>query len=179
MARVPLRETDELPAEYRYLFEENDLGVLNLFRALGNNPRLLQAYMRWGTALWRESGLDTRAVELVILAVAGALDADYEWHQHVAAGRDAGLTEGDLAALRDGSFDNLAPADRVLARYAVEVVDGQVRGETSRAMAEQFDVGTVVGVTLLASHYLLTDRVVTALAIEPEGPFVGWSLDDA
>lgn len=176
MAHVPLLDPEDLPEEYRYLFEENELGVLNLFRALGNNPPLLQSYMRWGTALWRESGLDEREVELVILAVAGFLEADYEWHQHVGAGREAGLTGSELAAVRDGSFDGLDARDRALAAYAVGCVRGTVAEGVRRSMAERFDDRTVVGVTLLATHCLLTARVVEALGIEPKGEFVGWGV---
>lgn len=178
MARVPLRDTVELPEEYRYLFEENELGVLNLFRALGNNPPLLQSYMRWGTALWRETGIDTRWVELVILAVASDLGSAYEWHQHAKAGLEAGLSEAELGAVRRGEFDALDPTDRILVEYAVACVNGTVGEAAHQALQDRFDARTVVGVTLLACHYLLTARVIDALQLEPEGEFVGWTLDD-
>ena len=177
MARVPLRDIDDLPEEYRYLFAENDLGVLNLFRVLGHNPPLLQSYMRWGTALWREAGLDDRGVELVILAVAGRLGSGYEWHQHAEAGREAGLSPAELEAIRDGRFDALAGADGTLAEYAVACVEGTTGDDLVAAVIETFDTWTAVGVALLAGHYLLTARVVNTLGVEPEEPLVGWALD--
>lgn len=179
MARVPLLETDDLPEEYRYLFEANELGVLDLFRALGNNPPALQSYMRWGSTLWREAGIDERRVELVILTVASQLDAEYEWHQHAEAGLDSGLSSDDLESIRTGAFEQMAETDAVLARFAVACIEGTVADELFGAVEDRFGSRTAVGVTLLAAHYLLTARVIQALDLEPEGGFVGWGLEDA
>jgi len=179
MARVPLLETDDLPEDYRYLFEDNELGVLNLFRALGNNPPVLQSYMRWGSTLWQEAGIDDRRVELVILTVASHLDAQYEWHQHAEAGLDAGLSPTELQSIHRAAFDELEEMDAVLARLAVACVDGTVDDALFNAVADRFDTWTAVGVTLLAAHYLLTARVIQAFDLKPEDGFVGWGLENA
>lgn len=178
MARVPSVDTADLPEEYRYLFEENELGTLDLFRALGNNPPILQSYMRWGTTLWRECGLDEREVELVILAVACELDAAYEWHQHVPIGVDAGIATDDLRALRDGDFDRLDDGDALLVEYATAVVRGTVEDTIHDRLRDRFDDETITGVVMLATHYLATARALDALGVEPEGEFVGWDLEN-
>ncbi|MFC7229025.1 carboxymuconolactone decarboxylase family protein [Salinirubellus salinus] len=179
MARVPYLESEDLPDEYASLLEDNSLGPLHIFRAFANDPPVLQSYMRWGSTLWREAGLDRRAVELVVLTVASELDAVYEWHQHVPLGLEFGLTETEILTVRAGEFDAFDADDEALACYARAVVTGEVDDATYAAFAERewVDDRTVVGVTLLAGQYLMTARALEALAVEPEGEFVGWDLE--
>ena len=101
------------------------------------------------------------------------------WHQHAEAGLDSGLSSDDLESIRAGAFEQMAETDAVLARFAVACIDGTVDDELFGAVEDRFDSRTAVGVTLLAAHYLLTARVIRALDLEPEGEFVGWSLEDA
>jgi 4-carboxymuconolactone decarboxylase len=63
MARVPYREREELPEEYRYLYDNLARGsgrVGNLFRALAHSPRLLLQFMRLGNDLRTRTRLDPR-----------------------------------------------------------------------------------------------------------------------
>ena len=173
--RVPLLEQADLPEAYRYLFDDDVLGELNLFRAMGHAPRAMQAYMRYGTALWHVGDLTTRERELAILAVARTLRAPYEWHQHVELGRAAGLTDAELAALArvdDGPFDEREGA---IVGYASAVATGAVTGPLFEATRAVLDVETVVGLTMLAGHYLATARFLDALSVPTEGEFVGWT----
>jgi len=38
-----------------------------------------------------------------------------------------------------------------------------------------YDVGTVVGIAMLVSHYVATARTLDAVDVEPETAFVGWT----
>ena len=58
MARTPLLEQSELPDDYQYLLGEEAMGEINLLRAMANNPDVLGSYMRYGTTLWGDGGLD-------------------------------------------------------------------------------------------------------------------------
>ena len=51
MPAVPYVDRADLPEAYRYLYEDNENGELNVYRALGNNPPVLQSLMRWGTTV--------------------------------------------------------------------------------------------------------------------------------
>lgn len=177
MARIPYADPSDLPEEYRYLLTETGIGDSPLIRTLANNPVVLQSYMRWGTTLWQDAGISGRQTELVILAVASELDAAFEWHSHVPPGLEAGLTEGEIRAVRNGDFERLDDTDKLLVRYAVAVArDGAVDEEVYNQLAAAFDEETVVGVTLLAGHYVMTARAIAALEIEVEGEFIGWDL---
>lgn len=173
-ARVPLLDREDLPEDYRYLFDEDVLGELNLFRAMGHVPRAMQAYMRFGTALWNAGDLSTRERELAILAVARSCRSRYEWHQHVDIGQAAGISVEELRHLaRDD--DTLFPErEQAIVRYAEAVANGTVTGPLFEAAEEVTDTETVVGLTLLAGHYLLTARFLDALSVATEESFAGW-----
>lgn len=179
MARVPLVEPAELDADYSRLLTENSLGPISLFRALANNPEIMDSYMKWGTTLWEESGLTQREVELVILTVASELEAAYEWHQHVPIARSLGITDAEIAAVREGTFEPLDEAESVLCRYAAAVVDGDVDAAVYEDVAAVFDDSALVGITCLASHYLATAVFVDAVGVEPESTFRGWDGEGA
>lgn len=176
MARVPLRRQDDLPDEYQYLLGEDAMGEINLLCAMANNPQVLQSYMRYGSTLWAESGLNGVDVERVILAVARALDARYEWHQHVPIARDEGVPDEDIDAIGRGAIEELEDRHEAIVAYARAVATGDVDNAVFEAVTAYLDDHTVVGVTLLATHYLATARFLDALSVPTEGQFVGWEL---
>jgi alkylhydroperoxidase family enzyme len=173
-ARVPLLDRPDLPEDYRYLFDEDVLGELNLFRAMGHVPRAMQAYMRFGTALWNAGDLSTRERELAILAVARSCRSRYEWHQHVRIGREAGISVEELRAVARDDDTPFSEREQAIVRYAEAVANGTVTGPLFEAAATVTDTGTVVGLTLLAGHDLLTARFLDALSVPLDGPFAGW-----
>ena len=178
MARVPYAEPEDVPEEYRYLLTETDIGDAPLIRAFANNPPVLQSYMRWGTTLWNDSGVSPRRLELVILTVASEMEAAYEWQSHVETGLDQGLTREEVLAVREGAYDELDDEDEALAEYALAVVREEVDDALHEAMSEYFDDGTITGTALLAGHYVMTAKAISALDIEIEGEFIGWELEN-
>lgn len=177
MARVPLLRKNDLPEEYQYLMETDSLGERNIFRAMGNNPAVMQSYMRYGTVLWEETGLSFRERELVILAVASALRSRYEWQQHTAIGQDAGISETELAAIARNDHAGFPATDRALLDYAAAFAAGNVTDSVHAPLAEHFEPATVTGTGMLASHYVATAHVLDAFDVPVEGDFVGWERE--
>lgn len=175
MARVPLLEQSELPDEYQHLLGEDAMGEINLLCAMANNPAVLQSYMRYGTTLWRDGGLDKPDLERCILAVARTLDAEYEWNQHVSIARNLGVPDEDIHAIAVDEITYFDDRLTALLQYVQAVAEGNVDNETYAALAEHVDRTTIVGVTQLATHYLATARFLDALDIPMEGAFVGWT----
>jgi alkylhydroperoxidase family enzyme len=174
MARVPLLDAEDLPEEYRYLFTENDVGDADIFRAMANAPEQMQAYMRYGTKLW--GILPEREREVAILAAARALEHEYEWHQHVRLGREAGVTDAEINAISAGDLEALDADDAAIAAYVRGVVHGDTPQADHDRVVEAFDVETATGLALLASHYIATAAVLDAFGVTPEEDFVGWTV---
>ena len=178
MPAVPYVERDELPEEFRYLYDDNENGELNVYRALGNNPEVLQSLMRWGTTAVAASGLARPDAEVVLLATARALDSRYLWDLHVPLAAESGLDRSAIRAIGERRFGELPPRREALATYATAFVGRTVDAAHHEALAEHLDHGAVVGATMMASHFLAVGYAIEALDVDPEGPFVGWSLEN-
>lgn len=73
------------------------------FNAMVHNPRIGMPLQRLGGVLRFRGSLPDRARELVILTTAAAWESEFEWWAHVRIGRDVGLTEGEIAAVRSSA----------------------------------------------------------------------------
>jgi 4-carboxymuconolactone decarboxylase len=177
MARVPYLDGDEIPDRYGAAFERSRSGATHLFGALANNPPLLDGFVTFARTLWDECGLDGAERELVVLTVARQTHADYEWHQHVPLALEAGLSEAEVRAIREGRYDDLDGRREALASYAAAVATATVDDALHRALGERVDDRTLVGVTMLAAVYTGLARVLDALAVGPEESFIGWGLE--
>jgi alkylhydroperoxidase family enzyme len=173
-ARVPLLRRADLSEEYQYLLSEDALGERNLFYAIGNNPSLLQAYMRYGTALWEDAGVQSRDLEFVILVVARTLRSRYEWQQHVELGRSAGLSLETIRAIGREDWSAFNDRKRTLVSYVQSVLDRSVSDQDHAELAELFDPATAVGIGMIVGHYLATATLLDAWDVPLEEPFVGW-----
>ncbi len=178
MARVPHITDSALPTGQQDLLVSALQGTpLNIYRTVGNNPAVLYGLRTLLGSLWRDSGLEATQRELVILAVARETNAEYVWHQHVAISREIGLSDTELIAIGDGRLESFERSERLLIEYAQATVRGDVDETLADRLAVAFDNETIVGITTLASGYLMIARVLSALAVETETPFVGWRLN--
>lgn len=181
MARVDYLNRADLPREYRHLFDVDDTSpedvVVNVHRAVANNPRILDAWSDWATTLYDEVG-DRRWCELTILAVAAARGCHYVWHQHVPAALDVGLRRGDVRAIGREEFERFESDDRAILSYATAIATDSVDSDVHDDLAARVGDDRVVAIAFLASEYCRLARLVDALGVELESEFVGWRLEN-
>ncbi|SFB67159.1 Carboxymuconolactone decarboxylase family protein [Halobiforma haloterrestris] len=169
-----LSETDDEPAVDHRL----EGGTLNVYRTLGRNVELLEAFREYGSAVWHEGGLSARQREFVILATAYHADSAYEWQQHVRVALNEGVTPAEIVAISREEPDRLEPELAALVEYIAAFVDGTVDDADHAALTDHYDEATAVGIAMLAGCYLGLARVLRAFEVELESPFVGWELED-
>jgi 4-carboxymuconolactone decarboxylase len=78
------------------------------FNAFLLQPRLGSALQALGSSVRYDTGLGDRCREIAILVVAAHWRSDFEWYAHEAVARSVGLTDAELAAVRDGRYTELA-----------------------------------------------------------------------
>ena len=185
MGRLPYITRDDLPEDFRYLWDRsgNVTGsgeIANIFRTLGHNPDIWLQYLRLGNALWTKSGIDTATRELVILRTAILRDSTYEWHQHVRIGRQAGLSDERMRGLHDWSGTALySDPERAILGYVDAVTSGDDDLDSAhRALAEHFPPSTIVAINLLTGFYSMTAGFLGTMAVETETPFIGWQIEN-
>ncbi len=177
MSRLPLLAMDEIPDEYHYLFTDEYLGNRNIFRVWAHNPEVLEATLEYLNVLYDQLG--DRRKELVILAVASARGARYEWHQHVDIARSRGVSIAEMRAIGDGDLSPFAEEEFVLLQYAQAVSTGGVTDGIHDALGRHYSPAEIVAVGLLVDFYVGLCNYVAAVELPFEGgEFVGWAPTD-
>ena len=148
-------------------------GLAGPFNAMLLQPGLGAALQALGAAIRYQGTLPARLRELAILVVAGHWSSAFEQHAHEAAGRRAGLSEEELAAVRDGGEPDLAdPAEQAAVRVAQTLVRaGDLDdAEYAEAVARLGEAG-VFELTTLVGYYatLALQLRVFRVGLPPQG----------
>src|SRR6516164_5743415 len=118
--RLAVLSSEEMTAEQRDLYREilngprgqgpravllssGAGGLAGPFNAMLYAPAVGHALQELGAAIRFRTSLTPRVRETAILVVAQAWDSSYERFSHEPIGRDAGLTEPEIEALRAGT----------------------------------------------------------------------------
>ncbi|QFU84719.1 carboxymuconolactone decarboxylase family protein [Natronorubrum aibiense] len=177
MSRLPLLELDDIPEEYHHLFTDEYLGDRHIFRAWAHNPEVLEATLKYLNTLYDQLG--DRQKELVILTVARARGARYEWHQHVDIAREKGVTLEEMRAIGGDDFSPFDESEFVLLQYARAVESGGVTDAIHDALARAYSPAEIVAAGLLIDFYVGLCNYIASVELPFEGgEFVGWTPDD-
>jgi 4-carboxymuconolactone decarboxylase len=177
MTRLDLLDIEEIPAEYHHLFTDDYLGDRHIFRVWAHNPEVLEATLEYLDTLYDQ--LTPRTKELVILTVARARGARYEWHQHVDIARNKGVTTDEMRAIGGDDLSPFPDEEFVLLQYAEAVATGNVTDQVHGALCHVYDPGQVVAIGLLVDFYVGLCNYVASVELPFEGgAFVGWTPSD-
>ncbi len=169
MARVRLNETADLPEDHRWLFErmEKRGGVLNIFRALSHSPEALRRFMKFGSYFLEEGKLDAGLRELAILRVGMLCGSPYEFSQHIAFGRRAGLTDGQIRGIASPSVALFEPQQMAVLGYAGELTtNARASGAAYDAVAAFLNAEEIVELTMVIGFYNMVSRTLNALDVD-------------
>lgn len=137
----------------------------NLMATLARHPKLARSYLRYSGYLLYGSTLPARVRELAILRVAHRRDCAYEWSHHVRMGREAGLSDTEIAAARTGEaadgFD----------RAVIDAVDeldekSNVSDRTWTALCERLDERQRMDLIFTIGGYAALAMAINAFGVE-------------
>ena len=170
MARLPYPARHAMPVETANLL--NGLPRNNITEMLAHAPSLTDPFLRMAQTQFTALELSDRQRELVILAVSGLVESDYEYVQHVpmftAVGIDAQLRDrvrgGDLDAPDD-------PGERALLAFVAAVV--RAPHISDAVFAETWchlSARQILEVLQLVGFYWGVGRMSTVLELELDTP---------
>jgi alkylhydroperoxidase family enzyme len=130
------------------------------FNALLIEPVVGEAVQNLGSVIRYGTQFSSRAREIAILVTAGAARSNFEWHAHAHLGRAAGLSEVEIAAIRDGievtTFD---PTEQMIWRVARSLVAQKDLDDELFAAAEPvLGLPMLVDLVVLVGYYELLAR---------------------
>jgi 4-carboxymuconolactone decarboxylase len=129
---------------------------------LKNSPEMARRAIPLFEYVRNESSVPQRLRELAMLVTARMMDCPYIWNAHAALGRQAGLSDALVDALRDRKPLPAAPAPGVLPDEAAVMAYGmelfqsrRVRQETFQAVLNLLGAQGLVELTTLLGFYTM------------------------
>jgi alkylhydroperoxidase family enzyme len=167
----PLTDEECTPEQLALLEPLGPSSTLHIFRTLVRHPKLYRRWSPFAGRLLRGSALTDRDRELVILRVAWRCEATYEWGQHVAIARTAGLTDEEIRRTATTSDDaGWSAGDAALVRAVDELQDQHRIGDaTWTALSERFGDEQLIEITMLAGAYAMLAGTLNSLGVRLEG----------
>lgn len=144
--------------------------VLNLHRALANQPAALRAFMVMSRQVRDDAVLAPNLRELAILATAQVLEAPYEQYHHTPIARAVGVTDAQLAALPTWEqSDAFSPLERAVLGYAQQVSRSRdVDDATFAALQQHLSLEEILDLAVTVGWYHLCAAILGGLRIETE-----------
>jgi 4-carboxymuconolactone decarboxylase len=168
MARLPLVDRDELPADLAQLLEGRP--PLNLYRVLPWSVPTARGFLTLGRAILNQSSLDKQLRELAILRVGALTGARYEVHQHRRVAASVGLGPDKIAAaLQERDEQCLDVFQRDLLRF-VDAVVWQVKAPRHLydAVAPKLGASGICELLHTIGFYMHVARFLENLEVEIE-----------
>ena len=167
---LPAGEWDDaVHAALRLMPEErrNPVAAGNAIATFVNHPDLTRAYLTFSFYLLTRSTLAPRLRELAVLRIAHLTSCAYEWDEHVAIGKDAGLSDADIAALQRG--EAAEEFDRTVLTAVDELVENtRITDETWAALGERMDKRQLMDFVFTTGGYHMLAMALNTFGVEPK-----------
>lgn len=184
--RVPRLDLADMTADQREFYDKYATGVRasagTSFALVDADGQLLGppavwvlsqplglALERFGYAIRYELKLSRRAQEIAILMVAQHRSSEFERFAHEQAGRRAGLSEADLAAIAAGNAPTLQSAEeRAVHEVTRRVLDAHaLTAQEYEEFARTLSVPRLFELVTLIGYYLMLATQLAVFDIQP------------
>jgi alkylhydroperoxidase family enzyme len=145
----------------------------NMTMVLANHPKLSKAFYTFGRHLLLDSTLPPRPRELITLRIALRTKSEYEWYHHVRFGKQIGITDEEIEAVRQGADATIwSDEDRAVLRLADELLDtSKVEDATWRELNRFLDRHQLMDLVFTIGHYRMLAGAISAFGVEIEPGF--------
>lgn len=142
---------------------------INVIQLFANHPSVAQGWLSYNRALVN-GVLDKRLQELAILRVADRYKCAYEWDQHVLIAKGYGVTEAEIAAVREGpDAATWGAVDRVVLRVADQLCEhSDIDDATWSELAGAFNNTEILELLFTIGTYSMLSWIFRATRLQPE-----------
>ena len=144
-------------------------GLAGPFNAMLYAPDVGRALQELGAAIRFRTRLTPRIREMAILVVAHAWDSAYERLSHEPIGRDAGLTEREIEALRSGADPGFPDEQERVAHAVVRALTGPADLDDDQYAAATAALGerALVELSTLVGYYATLALQLRIFRVDP------------
>ncbi len=147
---------------------------LNIFATLARHPKLMKRWMVFGNHVLAKSTLPARDRELLILRTGWRCAAPYEWGQHVAIARAAGITDEEIERIARDDFTGWAANEVALLHAVDELHDDSCVGDATYAeLAAHYDEQQLLDIVFAVGQYHLVSMALNTFGVERDDGVTG------
>ena len=168
-AKIPLPADADLAPDIR-----EALSLLNIFRMLANAPASFKPLVDLAASILLQSEFDARKREIAVLRVAHVTRSGYEWTQHVALAKRAGVSEEEINKIAvSGPVTGFDEEGNLLCRVADEISrDVRLSDAALDAVVARYGVRQATELILCCSYFNMLSRFIESTRVELESPLV-------
>ena len=139
-------------------------------RVVSIDRRLFRPFLAFNMRLMPLGKLDRCDTEALILRTAWLCGSRYEWTQHEAIGRRAGLTAEQIEAIAsDPQSDLLGERSRLLLPIVPELLENHAIGEqTYETLARRFTPAQILEAVMLVGNYAMLAGALNTFGVPLE-----------
>ena len=177
--RITPLTADEWTDEQRASLEtrSREGRVYNVVGTLARHWEAAKKFQVWAYHIMGEtSTLVPRERELLILRIGWLCQAEYEWGQHVIFGREAGLTDEEIARIKEGpNADGWDPFDARLLRAADELhADAFISDATWATLSERYTTQQLMDVVFTVGQYNMVSMALNSFGVQLDNGVKGF-----
>ena len=168
MPRIPYPDDSKLDSDSKALLEK--LPALNVFKMMGHAPHLLGPVVGLGNAFLQNGKLDPVTRECVILRVGYQSNASYETYQHERIGREVGMDDALIEAVKRGPGAQDLTAEQRLALMYTDCLLNMPKPPLTRLrpVLAHFGSEKTQELTLLIGYYMMICRFLESFGVDIE-----------
>jgi len=167
---APLTEAEWTEEQRKVLEPFHQEGkTYNVIGTLARHWQATKKFLVWGYHVMGEtSTLSPRERELLILRTGWLCRAEYEWGQHVIFAKAAGLTDAEIARIKEGpDAAGWEPFDATLLRAADELhTDAIIGDKTWAALSERYNTEQLMDVVFAVGQYTLVSMSLNTFGVQ-------------
>ncbi len=173
MPRIPLITSKDELSEDRYAEFDRIVEILHRvggpFGILMRSPGLAQKVCEAGAQVRLGSTLKPVERELAVIAVAREKDAAYEWASHVVTGRNQGMREEAIDAIRSrADLGGLEPDERDIVLFVRELLrTNKVSDEVFNRLLERHGERWLVELAATVGQYQYISAINNTFDLQP------------
>jgi len=137
------------------------------YRVMANRPEVLKHFLPFYGAIAGPGSVERRIKEEVHLAASFANRCAFCTAAHTAGGKKAGLTDDEIAAIREERDAGFSEPERAALAYARELTRTANAAATREALHPHFNDEQIVELTLVVAMANFTNRFNNGLDVQP------------
>ena len=178
MARIQLIQQDQALPDVKEIYdriEKNGARIINLYKSLAHNPRVLRNHLQLGNTLLSKTKLSPKLREMAILRIAKLTGSEYEWAQHYPVSLEAGLSKAQADAVSSWKDSTLfSDEECAVLRYTDEVSQQvKVTDDTFTEVKKYLDEQCILELTVAIGYWGMVARVLVPLQVDMDTQSVG------